>query len=160
MSKQVDFMEALRRLLAGQIIYSEVSQTTFELKGDVVLTVNRYGADGVLERMDELFTLDEVLGGWTCRQAKERLTSEEAYEEFASLFEKQLKEVTRLTKKRFKKIITEEEAELLESITNRLHYFLPEGQPLVELAELNVIEEILKETALEKEEKVIEELLK
>lgn len=66
MKQKLNFNDALELLLRGEKIYSEVSKCTFLLDDDTIFITDNNGSLSVLDRDNEMFTLDEVVGLWTC----------------------------------------------------------------------------------------------
>lgn len=67
MKQKLNFNDALELLLRGEKIYSEVSKCTFLLDDDTIFITDNNGSLSVLDRDNEMFTLDEVVGLWTCK---------------------------------------------------------------------------------------------
>ena len=67
MKQKLNFNDALELLLRGEKIYSEVSKCTFLLDDDTIFITDNNGSLSILDRDNEMFTLDEVVGLWTCK---------------------------------------------------------------------------------------------
>ena len=67
MKQKLNFNDALELLLRGEKNYSEVSKCTFLLDDDTIFITDNNGSLSVLDRDNEMFTLDEVVGLWTCK---------------------------------------------------------------------------------------------
>ena len=67
MKQKLNFNNALELPLRGEKIYSEVSKCTFLLDDDTIFNTEKNGSLRILDRDNEMFTLDEVVGLWTCK---------------------------------------------------------------------------------------------